>query len=822
MSLRAKLVALLIACVSAPLVAAGWLGFSQLRESIEREAATGALDVLNQVQLRAMAHRESMLADVRLFADSPLVRNYLLVEDERDRYTLHAEGLLALFASYQRARPDYYEIRLLLPDGYEDVRSTPRPMPNVTDEEGASELFRLIADSGEESVSLLRRNPDNGEPALYVAQRIELADIARFGASAKPVLRGYLVVTSALDFLAVERRRGDGLELLYTDAAGVSWGLGANGVERALAGEVGASTAARGAREAPRRIAVGDDEYLLVGRELAPDLLGFAALPAERMHDAAGRLAGLVALVTAIAIVITAALLFRVLSALLLDPLHKLGRAARAVGRGELVESVGIARGDEIGELARHFEEMSGNLRQFRERAHFLAHHDTLTGLPNRRLFREQLDHAVAHARRAGNGVAVLFIDLDDFKRVNDTLGHQAGDELLQRTAERMLEVVRGTDWVGRDACEAHDGDSVARLGGDEFIVLLPDIAVPTDAAAVAQRVLDALSRPFPLGGHEFQVGASVGITTFPGDGASAEELVRNGDAAMYHAKSLGKGNYQFYDANMNEAARERVRLEGALRRALRGDELVLHYQPQYDVASGEIVAFEALVRWQHPERGLLLPGSFIRVAEESGLVRDLGQWVLDRACRQAREWRDAGLPPVRMCVNVSNVQFKDPHFGDTVERTIAESGLDPTSLEIELTETSVMESESRSKALLSGLKRLGVTVAMDDFGTGHSSLAALRRLPLDVLKIDRSFVRDIEIDSDDDAIVAAIVSMGRTLGLRLVAEGVETHAQLERIRACGCHVAQGFLLARPLTPQDARALLAGRNTAPAAQAAAG
>ena len=465
---------------------------------------------------------------------------------------------------------------------------------------------------------------------------------------------------------------------------------------------------------------------------------------------------------------------------------------------------------------------MSGNLRQFRERAHFLAHHDTLTGLPNRRLFREQLDRAIAHARRAGNGLAMLFIDLDNFKRVNDTLGHQAGDELLQRTAERMLEVVRGTDWVGRESRAPLDGDSVARLGGDEFIVLLPDIAAPTDAAAVAQRVLDALSRPFPIAGHEFQVGASVGITTFPGDGASAEELVRNGDAAMYHAKSLGKGNYQFYDANMNEAARERVRLESALRRALRGDELVLHYQPQYEAASGEIVAFEALVRWQHPERGLLLPGSFIRVAEESGLVRELGQWVLDRACRQAREWRDAGLRPVRMCVNVSNVQFKDPHFDDTVERTLSESGLDPASLELELTETSVMDSEARSKELLSGLKRLGVTVAMDDFGTGYSSLAALRRLPLDVLKIDRSFVRDIETDADDDAIVAAIVSMGRTLGLRLVAEGVETRAQLERVRACGCHVVQGFLLSRPLTSQAAQALLEGQHVAPAARAAAG
>ena len=736
MKLRGRFLSLLVPCVSVPLVLVGALAYVQLSEGIEDQATTGVESLLDQVTLRARSYRERLEADVELFTGSEVVRTYLLVEDERDRFMLYQSAVLDLFASYRKARPEYYELRILLPDGYEDTRSSSLTA-NVTDEEAGGELFRRLQAMDADVVSFLQINPDNGQPALYAARRVELADTARFGSSEPPRMRGFLVVTSSLDFLARSDDRHEGARIVYTDADARPLELdGAGHALSGLSSERLRTVFADALETGPSWHAIDGEEHLLFGRSLYPDLNAFVALPAASLSAAATRMAWLVSIVTLVAIAFTAALLYRSVSALLIAPLRRLGDAVHAVGEGALIEDLGIGRRDEIGALATRFEEMSVKLRRMSEETHHLAHHDSLTDLPNRRLFLEQLERSLASARRQGHPCALLFLDLDDFKRVNDTLGHAAGDELLQEIARRMLGVVRREDGLARITVEAKTsgpppspgGRSVARLGGDEFVALLPQVADAAAAARVARRVLDALADPFDLQGHEFHVGASIGITLFPRDGESVDELLRSGDLAMYHAKSRGKRNYQFFDPVMNAAAVARLELEGELRRALAGGELVLHFQPQIDLESGAIVAVEALVRWQHPRRGLLAPAEFVGVAEECGLIAPLGEWVLREACAQLGRWSEEGLGWVRMTVNVSSAEFRRPDFQTGVVAIVTDAGIDPGRLELEVTETGVMDAVDRSAAVLSRLKQLGVGVAMDYFGTGYSSLGALSR----------------------------------------------------------------------------------------------
>jgi diguanylate cyclase (GGDEF)-like protein/PAS domain S-box-containing protein len=430
------------------------------------------------------------------------------------------------------------------------------------------------------------------------------------------------------------------------------------------------------------------------------------------------------------------------------------------------------------------------------ERVRHLAHHDALTDLPNRVLLTDRITQAVSLAERNRTRVAVMFLDLDRFKTVNDSLGHSVGDKLLQEVSSRLRLCMRTSD-------------TVSRLGGDEFVILMPDMAYPGDIAVAAQKVLDAVSRPYNIDGHELVSTPSVGIAVYPGDGADVDTLLRNADAAMYHAKENGRNNYQFFTQDMNARALERLSLERSLRRALERDELRLHYQPQYDISSGRVVGMEALIRWEHPEHGLMSPARFMPFAEESGLILPIGEWVLQEACRQNRAWQDAGLPRLRVSVNISAVQFRQADFVHTVDRALGVSGLDARYLELEVTESAIMHDAEQVTESLRQLKGMRLELAIDDFGTGYSSLSYLKRFPIDRLKIDKSFVRDVTADTDDAAIIVAIIALTRNLGLRTIAEGVETSEQLDFLRQQGCHEAQGFLLSKPLPPPDCAALLA-------------
>jgi diguanylate cyclase (GGDEF)-like protein/PAS domain S-box-containing protein len=433
------------------------------------------------------------------------------------------------------------------------------------------------------------------------------------------------------------------------------------------------------------------------------------------------------------------------------------------------------------------------------QRVHHVAQHDVLTGLPNRSLLQDRLSQAVAYAGRSGHQVWVMLIDLDRFKFVNDSMGHKAGDVLLMTVAARLRSSLRDTD-------------TVARLSGDEFVVILSEHSDQPLTPDIVQRVMDSVAQPVMLGTKEFFVTCSIGVAAFPSDGTPAENLIEHADIAMYRAKKLGRNNFQFYTPAMNEDSLERVRIESALRNALERHEFVLHYQPQVDLQTGRIVGMEALIRWKHPELGMVPPSRFIGIAEDTGLIVPIGAWVMRTACAQNKAWQDAGLGRLRVAVNLSARQFSAADLVPGIEAVLADTGLDPSCLELELTESLFMSDVTPAVELLHRMKALGINLSIDDFGTGYSSFSYLSRFPIDVLKIDRSFVNDITHDANDAAIVASIIALAHNLRLSVIAEGVETAEQLDYLRHQGCDEMQGYYFSKPLPAHEFEKLLRQRR----------
>ncbi len=434
-------------------------------------------------------------------------------------------------------------------------------------------------------------------------------------------------------------------------------------------------------------------------------------------------------------------------------------------------------------------------LRESESRLRAMSEHDGLTDLPNRLVLTDRLKQAISLARRNHHQVAVLFLDLDGFKHINDSLGHAIGDKLLQSVAACLASCVRKSD-------------TVSRQGGDEFVILLPVVTQAADAAVSAAKIITELKRAHTIGEHRLRVTVSIGLSTYPDNGEDAETLIKNADTAMYHAKQCGRDNYQFFKPDMSVQAVERQSLEGHLRCALERQELLLHYQPKVNLKTGAITSVEALVRWQHPERGLLLPGQFLTIAEDTGMIVAIGQWVLREACRQTREWLDAGLLAVPVSVNVSSLEFQSEQFSEGVQGALKNVCLEPRYLELELTETVLMRHAESTVHALGQLKAIGVRLAVDDFGTGYSSLSYLTRFPIDALKLDQSFVHDISASSDDAIVVSAVISMGKSLKHRVIAEGVETPEQVSFLQAQGCDEGQGYYFSRPVGAQQFAKLL--------------
>ena len=434
------------------------------------------------------------------------------------------------------------------------------------------------------------------------------------------------------------------------------------------------------------------------------------------------------------------------------------------------------------------------------DRIHFMANHDVLTGLPNRALLNDRLSQAILHAQRYGRWVTVLFVDLDNFKFVNDSLGHNAGDELLKTIAKRMVDCIRATD-------------TVVRLGGDEFVVVLSDQPKTADSISeTVQKIQSTIAEPVCLDGHDLRVTSSLGVATYPDDGADADALLANADAAMYRAKDLGRDNFQFYTPELNTKVHEKFLLQGELRNAVARSEFVLHYQPQVDLRTRTVFAVEALVRWDHPKLGMIPPMKFIPMAEQTGLIVPIGDWVLREACRQNKAWQSAGLPPVVVSVNVSARQFREKNLINRVASALKESGLEAKYLELEVTESLIMQDVDLAVSTMKDLQGLGVQLSIDDFGTGYSSLSALKTFPVSRLKIDKSFIDGLLADENDKAVAGAVISLGQTLNLRVIAEGVETEAQAELLRNINCDEMQGYLFSKPLPAEGIEEFLRAKS----------
>jgi diguanylate cyclase (GGDEF)-like protein/PAS domain S-box-containing protein len=506
---------------------------------------------------------------------------------------------------------------------------------------------------------------------------------------------------------------------------------------------------------------------------------------------------------------------FRSMWAAILDTGHWQGEIWDRRKNGDIYPkwlSISVVR-DKPGGQIRNYIAIFSDITERKEaekRIQFMAHYDALTGLPNRILLHDRLAHDISHAARSHKQVALLFLDLDRFKTINDSLGHNVGDLLLQSVAERLKECLRS-------------GDTVARLGGDEFVVILPDLQEADYAATVARKILECVAAPHAVGGHELSTTASIGISVYPHDGSDRETLVKNADIAMYKSKEAGRNNYLFFTEEMNDRAEERLAMENSLRHALEREEFMLYFQPQVNSATGRIIGAEALIRWRHPSLGMVMPGTFIPIAEESGLIVAIGEWVLREACRQNRAWQMAGLPAVPVAVNLSAVQFRQKNLVEIVADTLRQTGLAPRHLELEITESSIIQNVETAINTLHELKAMGVLISIDDFGTGYSNLGYLKRFPIDKLKIDQSFVRDLTTSPDDATIVRLVINMAKSLQLKVIAEGVETREQLDFLSEHQCEEAQGYYFSRPVPEEDFKLMLKAapariRQIAPQAQ----
>ena len=531
-------------------------------------------------------------------------------------------------------------------------------------------------------------------------------------------------------------------------------------------------------------------------KEFAEDEMSTAyAVSRERMLVTFGVFASLFALFA-----LATSMAFR---RAVLRPLLQLEQAIREVNQGRHDSRATVFAGDEIGGVCSAFNALLDQQEHSRREIEFLAYHDVLTGLPNQLLAKDRVQQAIAYADRSSARLALLFLDLDNFKSINDSLGHRVGDALLKVVAQRLASCVRDTD-------------TISRQGGDEFLVALPDVRDVDDIAAFAEKLLEKLSASFDIEGHELSTSASIGIALYPDDSGEFDALLKKADTALFEAKAAGRNTYRFFAERMNAEASEYLRMRNGLRRALADGEFVLHYQPQVDLASGAVVGAEALIRWQHPELGLVPPGRFIPVAEDSGLIVPIGEWVLREACWQAAAWRAGGLPRLTVAVNLSAIQFKRGDIEKTVADAIAAAGIEADLLELELTESILIRDTDAALATVRRLKALGVQLSIDDFGTGYSSLSYLKRLNVDKLKIDQSFVRDLASDPDDEAIVHAVIELARSLKLRTIAEGVEHEQGVSWLRLYGCDQAQGYHFARPMPAAEFERYMARMTAAQA------
>ncbi|MEN8106725.1 MAG: EAL domain-containing protein [Pseudomonadota bacterium] len=805
-TLQTKILVLLIPLIVVPLLALGWIAYSMLMDVARHRAEDQMTTMLEQIRLQTEFQLRTARANASLFASTESVRRFV-----RDGWQLPdisdlEREVQELLFSYQIAYPEYYEIRIVSPNGREMLRSTLGKIGNQTDDESSTDYFIASSNKSDTIHAEFFRNPDNNKPALLTSKPLFYPAGDSDDDTSEPELFGYMMLTVDLGFLkkhAFNRKIGESSRVFFTDAAGnILFRKKGSGTPKQLPAGLFKTLKTGIANNQPVEAEYNTETARFMGMQLDNWLYMFTSYPEHELLAKRNSLGITVTLITSISILITMALLFGALKTFLLVPIRKLSFAAKAIGKGKLQVDIDVSSSDEIGDLARSFREMSESLSHYHEQVRYVAYHDSLTGLPNRMMFRDYLNRATAEARRNQQELAILFLDLDNFKRINDTLGHQAGDKMLSAFADRLSGCLRESDVVSHTNSD-DASNVVARLAGDEFIILLPQISGSAAAQKVARRILESLSEAFVIDQQEMHVTSSIGIALYPDDGENSSDLMKNADIAMYSAKKLGRNNYQYYSRKMNDAAVRKLEIESRLRRAVENGELELHYQPQMNLDSGRITGVESLLRWTDAEMGKVSPEVFVPIAEEYGLIVPISEWVIHEACRQAQTWQTMYSDPINMSINVSAVHFNGQELESLIARTLQRSGLNPNSLELELTETGILHDPELAIATMKAFKDMGVKISLDDFGTGYSSLSYVMNLPIDKLKIDRSFILNMEKDKRGSAIVSAIIAMAHTLGLTVIAEGVETKSHLQLLKTMHCDMIQGFYIAHAMPASE-------------------
>ena len=809
MHLQNKILILLVPLVILPILVLGWTSYTLLMEDARNRTHDQVTTLLEQISFHTEAQLQTARANASLFAHTEQVKDFVTATSAPERAELEP-GVQELLYNYQLAYPEYYEIRIISPTGEEMLRSVVGNINNLKHDESSSGYFRAMSDSSNAIYTTFLNNPDNNQPILLTSKPLRYIIGNSQNRKAKTRLYGYLVLTVSLDFLetqAENMKAGRYGDVFFTDSAGkILFHPDRSKVGGRLKNNLFAKLTDSMQSADTVDALYRNTSAHYQGLKLHDWLYAVAVYQESEFNDKSFSLGRLVILIACVAILLTIALLFGFLKKVLITPIQKLAEAAKEIGRGKLLAPIDVDSDDEVGHLATSFKEMGENLNHYHEQVRYVAYHDSLTGLPNRLMFKDYLGRATAEARRNLQELSILFIDLDNFKRINDTLGHQAGDKLLEAFAERLTACVRESDVISH---EEHDTTSsvMARLAGDEFTIMLPRTKGGVAAQKVSRRILERLTEPFTVNRQELFVSASIGIALYPDDGLSVDELMKHADIAMYHAKKSGRNNYQYFSGKLNEEALYKVKIESKLRHALEKDELEVYYQPQVSFSTGRIIGAEALLRWKDEDLGMVPPDIFIPIAEEYGLIVAITEWLIHDICTQAQQWQERYKNPLTMAINISAVHFSGNGLIDLVRHTLKATGYDPQFLEVELTETSVLQDPTVAISTLKELQEMGLKTSLDDFGTGYSSLNYLMQLPLNKLKIDRSFVVNMDMSVDENesdkgkgtAIVSAIIAMAHSLDLEVIAEGVEEVAQLQLLRKLKCDIVQGYYIARPM-----------------------
>jgi len=801
LQLQSKILLLLLPLIVLPILVLGWAAYSLLMEDARNRTQYQMSTLLEQIESQTDTQLRTARANASLFASNVLIKQYIREQATTGNTQDLEQRVMDLLFNYQLAYPEYYEIRIISRDGKERLRSILGNVANRTTNETSSSYFTEADNNPGITYTTFFRNPDNNKPALLTSKPLFLT--SKLAANDQKELYGYLMLTIDPGFLEAQAHNDKVVEngkVFFTNGNGtILFHSTAKQVGKQLPVELFRQSKLNANGNTRIDGLFQDKNAHFQALKLHNRLYAFVVYQEDGLLAKSINLGWTVTLITFTAILVATTLLFGILKKQLITPIRKLSLAASEMGRGQVLVAIDIDSDDEIGELATTFREMGKNLTHYHDQVRYVAYHDSLTGLPNRVMFKDYLNRATAEARRDRQELAILFLDLDNFKRINDTLGHQSGDKLLEAFADRLSKQLRETDIISQHSRE--DASRViARLAGDEFIILLPRTSGPGEAQKVANRILMSLAEPFVISMQELYVSASIGIAMYPEDGETAGELLKNADIAMYHAKKLGRNNFQYYSSKLNEESAEKLKIEGRLRHALENDALELHYQPQVNLATGQISGVEALLRWEDPELGRIGPDVFIPIAEEFGLIVQISEWVINEACHQAQQWITTFKSPITMSINISAVHFNNQSLEVMIASALRTSGLNPRYLELELTETSILQDLGQATETLEAFKCMGLQLALDDFGTGYSSLSYLMKLPFDKLKIDQSFIRNLKTETKGTAIVSAIISMSHSLGMSVIAEGVEQKEHMQILLQMHCDHVQGYYISRPLT----------------------